>query len=68
MTFPPIKLAHLTICANFCQVIKKKTQHKFIPNVFGLDDSLQSDYYPAGKGEDSQREQEDLGSPAHHMS
>lgn len=28
----------------------------------------QWDYYPAEESEDSQREQEDLGSPAHHMS
>lgn len=29
---------------------------------------LQLDYFPAEKGEDSRTEQEDLGSPAHHMS
>lgn len=35
---------------------------------FDLMLSLQWDYYPAEKGEDSQREQEGLGSPVHHMS
>lgn len=35
---------------------------------FDLFLSLQEDYYPAEKSEDSHREQEDLGSLAHHMS